>query len=190
MEKEYISQWQMGSYPKIVVIFLLGFFPLVGSCLIVCAISVAYSAYAYEGYPLWYALCFFVYALVPSSVCYLVGWAYIEMGLAQYRFAKEGLFARFPLGKEALIPWDSFQQVCVCYAAYTTRGESRANTVICCVKKGEQKNIKGRWKTDSLFHYKSVICIDYRPSLLEGLKAVFPGNVVDLRNTPEYRLKQ
>ena len=189
MDKEYESLWQMGPYPKIVVAAMLGFCPLVGGCLTVVAIWVSYYSYIYDKYPLSYAISIFMLVMLGAFWCYLMGWAFISMGLAQYRFTKEGLFAKFPLSKGSVIPWEEFQQVCVCYAAYTTRGERRANTVLCCVKKGEKKNMRRRWKTDSIFHYRSVICIDYQPALLEGLKDVYPGEVVDLRDTPEYRLR-
>ena len=189
MEKEYVSSCQMGPYPKIVIVAILGFFPLVGVGLTICAIWSSYHSYVNDNTPLPGALLVFGLLMLGAFACYLIGWAYIAMGLAQYRFTREGLFAKFPLSKGEVIPWDDFQQVCVCYAAYTTRGERRANTVICCVRKGEKKTWRGRWKTDSLFRYRSVICIDYQISLLEGLRDVYPGAVVDLRDTPEYRLR-
>lgn len=189
MEKEYVSLCQMGPYPKIVIFAILGFCPLVGVCLTIGAIWVSYVSYVYDGNTLADALFILVYTLIPALLCYFIGWGFIARGLAQYRFTNEGLFTKYPLSKKKLVPWKEFQQVCVCYAAYTTRGERRANTVICCVKKGEKKNMRRRWKTDSLFRYRSVICIDYQPTLLEGLKDVYPGEVVDLRDTPQYRLK-
>ena len=67
----------------------------------------------------------------------------IDKALAKYRFEKEGLVVKYPFKKEELILWNEFQQVCVCYAAYTTRGTPRASSVICCVKKGEKNNIYG-----------------------------------------------
>lgn len=188
MEKEYTSLNQMGPYPQIVIIALLSFFPLVGFCLTVAAISVSYSSYVHDGYSLLHTLLLFIFMMSVAFLCYVMGWLFIASVLAQYRFTKMGLFAKFPLQKEILIPWEDFQQVCICYAAYTTRGEPRANTVLCFVKKGEKKNWKLRWKTDNIFHYRSVLCIDYRDSLFEGLKEVFPGDIPDLRNTLAYRL--
>ena len=85
-------------------------------------------------------------------------------------------------------PWQEFQQVCVCYAAYTTRGKKKANTVICCVKQGEKKNLHGRWKTDNPFHHRSVICIDYSPEYHADITRMCPYAVEDLRSTRAYRL--
>ena len=188
MEMEYSTTHQMGDYPKSIIVLILGFFPFLGIVLSIAAICVSYSAYALDGYSLTYSLILFAYIMLVSIICFFFGWCFISRGLAKYRFTDIGLTAKFPLKKEIIIPWESFQQVCVCYAAYTTRGVRRANTVICCVKKGETKNGLGRWKTDNPFRYRSVICIEYREALLNGLVEKYCGTVVDLRNMPEYRL--
>lgn len=188
MDKEYLSQHQMGPLPKVVIFAILGFFPLLGIALTVATIYVSYISFMYDGYSLLDTLLFFVNMMFVPCICYALGWVFISQGLAQYRFTKAGLLVKYPLRSEHLVPWSDFQQVCVCLAAYTTRGEPRANTVICCVRKGERKNGWGRWKTDNPFRYKSVICIEYRPSLLEGLREMCPYTVEDLRDTPEYRL--
>lgn len=190
MDKKYTSSHQMGDYPKFVIAIILSFFPLLGLTLAFSAFFVAYSTYANEGYPIEYALTIFGFImLVAGFFCYL-GWILIANGLAKYTFTDVGLVAKYPMKKELVIPWEEFQQVCVCHAAYTTRGTPRANTVICCVKKGENTNGLGRWKTDNPFRYRSVICIDFQNSLLKGLIEKYPGVVVDLRDTPEYRLKR
>ena len=188
MNKEYSTTHQMGNYPKGIIVLMLACFPFLGIMLSFLAIYVLYSSYVLDGYSMASSLGIFAFVMLPSVFCYLLGWAYISAGLAQYKFTDSGLIATFPLRKDELIPWESFQQVCVCYAAYTTRGERRANTVICCVKKGETRNWLGRWKTDNPFRYRSVICIDYREALHNGLIEKYPGTVVDLRNTPQYRL--
>jgi len=178
----------MGSLPPFVIALLLSYVPLVGISLTFCAIYAAYSEYVYEGSPLLYTLVCFIGIMLVAAIFYWIGWIFIAMGLAKYTFTDSGLLVKYPARKEILIPWEEFQQVCICYAAYTTKGPRRANTVICCVKKGETKNGYRRWKTDSFFRYRSVICIDFRESLLNGLKEKYPGTVVDLRDTPEYRL--
>lgn len=189
MDKEYSTTHQMGDYPKSIIVLILAFFPLLGIFLSISAICVSYSIYTFDGYPLIYSIVLFTCLMLISAICSFVGWAFISRGLAKYRFTDIGLIAKFPLRKEVIIPWESFQQVCVCYAAYTTMGKPRANTVICCVKRGETKSGIGRWKTDNPFRYRSVICIDYSEALFNGLVDKYPGTVVDLRNSPEYRLK-
>ena len=188
MNKEYSTTHQMGDYPKSIIVLLLSFFPLLGIFLSISAVCVSYSTYTLDGH-LMCSLVLFAYMMLVSAICFSVGWVFISRGMAKYRFADIGLIAKFPLRKELIIPWGSFQQVCVCFAAYTTRGKPRANTVICCVKQGETKSGVGRWKTDNPFRYRSVICIDYSEALFNGLVDKYPGTVVDLRNTPEYRLK-
>lgn len=111
-----------------------------------------------------------------------------SMGCATYRFEEDGIYAKYPLQAPQVIPWDAFQQVCVCYGGYTTRGERKASTYICCVKKGEKPNVYGRWKTDNVFRHRRVITITYTPELHEGIKERCPYEVVDLRNTLNYRL--
>lgn len=188
MDKEYSTSHQMGNLPKSIIVLLLAFFPLLGLFFSIVAIYTSYSDYI-NGYPLKSSIVWFTYIMLFSAFFYFVGWTFISSGLAKYRFTDIGLIAKYPLRKEVIIPWESFQQVCVCYAAYTTRGKPRASTVICCVKQGETKNGMRRWKTDNPFRYRSVICIVYSEALFNGLVDKYPGTVVDLRNMPEYRLK-
>ena len=190
MEKEYVSKTQMGSYNKLVVAALLGFFPLIGIILIVLAFFVSYLSYLDGNITIYAALFRFGYIFSIAVLCFAIGWVFISVGLAQYRFTNDGLFVKYPFRRESLISWFEFQQICICYAAYTTRGTPRANTVICCVKKNERHNSMGRWKTDNPFRYRTVICIDFSPALMNGLMDVYPGNVVDLRDTPAYRLRK
>lgn len=187
MNIEFTTSNHMGT-PKIVVILLLPFFPLLGVFLSFSAIYVFYDMYIVNGNSL-PAVLFFLSFIIPVAVlCYILGWLLIENGMARYTFTDNGLIAKYPFRKPIIVPWDDFQQVCICYAAYTTRGKPRASTVICCVKKGERKTSVGRWKTDNPFRYRSVICIPFREALLNGLKKTYPGEVVDLRDTLTYRL--
>lgn len=178
----------MGQLHPFVVTLLLAIFPIIGIFITICAVYAAYSEYVYTGSSILYIIVCFLGMSLVAAICFWIGWLFIASGLAKYTFDDSGLLVKYPIRKEILIPWQEFQQICVCYAAYTTRGPRRANTVICCVKMGEKKNGSGRWKTDNPFRYRSVICIDFRESLLKGLEEKYPGTVVDLRNTPAYRL--
>ena len=112
----------------------------------------------------------------------------ISMSFYKYEILAEGIRTKYPLQGWRLISWDEFQQVCVCYAGYTTRGERKAYSVVCFVKKGEKKNLYGRWKTGNPFHYRSVITIEYTDELYEEVKEKCPYEIPDLRKTRLYRL--
>ena len=115
----------------------------------------------------------------------------ISMNFFKYEILAEGIRTKYPLQDWRLISWDAFQQVCVCYRGYTTRGqgtEHTAQSVVCFVKKGEKKNLYGRWKADNSFHHRSVISIDYTDELYEEVKEKCPYEVPDLRKTRLYRL--
>ncbi len=116
-----------------------------------------------------------------------LGWAMISHGKAEYTFHPDGIRAKFPFRKEEFYPWEEFQQVCVCYAHYSSRGPSWALPIICCVKKGEKVTAMGRWKTENPYRYRTVICVKYTPELYEEVVAKCPMEVPDLRNTLTYR---
>lgn len=182
----YETSHQMGDYPRIVIILMLGFCPVVGIGLIGLGIYTAFIG-SIEGYPTWIILMFLLFVMSIAAFVLSLGWAFISGGLARYRFEADGLWVKYPLQSWQLISWDEFQEVCVIHTAFTTRGERRANTDICCVKKGEKRNMYGRWK-DNPFRYHSVICIAYSPALYKGIKERCPYEVVDLRETRAYRL--
>ena len=185
----YETEHQMGGYPKVVIYAILGALPTIGITLIVCSILAACSVITHDGYPV--GVGFFLLATIGGTGLTLLttGWQFITIGMARYRFNKEGVYAKYPLKPEQLYPWNYFQQVCVCYSAYTTRGKQKANTVICCIKHGERKNLYGRWKTENPFRYRNVVCVAYSPALFDGVKDMCPFEVIDLRETPAYKLR-
>ena len=122
-----------------------------------------------------------------SAFCLRLGWCILSRYLARFRFLKEGLAVTFPLRQEEIFPWEDFQQLCVCYTGYPHQDPNgKILSVICCVKKGEKKNICGRWK-ESDFHYRTVIHIEFRPETLEALRQFCPFPVPDLRGIGNYR---
>ena len=179
---------QLSCYPKVVILILLGFFPVLGLGVFCLAIwlfilDIKESSFSY-------IILIAIFALIILSVFFiLLGYTFICRGLAQYRICSDGLLVKYPMKKENLIVWNEFQQVCICYAAYTTAGESRANTVICFIKNDEKKNIHGRWKTDNPFKYRDVICLDYSDELRHGIKERCVHEIIDLRNTMAYKMK-
>lgn len=188
MEKSvYETGHQMGDINNFFVYSLLLFFPILGIGYI--ALGTIYLFIDLFNSSINSDTLKLFFLSVPTGVFLLImGLFLMDKGLAKYRFEKDGLIVKYPLRKEKIIPWTEFQQVCVCYGAYTTRGTPRASTVICCVKKGEEPNIYGRWKTDNPFRSHSVITIDYKPEYYNGIKERCPYDVPDLRNTLTYRL--
>lgn len=185
----YETKHQMGEHSKPVIILLLCMLPLIGAMLVSCAFYAAYAVIALDGYPLSIGLSLFVIVAAVGFTLIHIGWKFITAGLAKYRFAPNGIYAKYPLKPEVFYPWSVFQQVCVCYSAYTTRGPQKANTIICCIKHGEKKNLYGRWKTENPFRYRTVICVNFSLDLLYGVKEMCPFEVIDLRNTPAYKIR-
>ena len=184
----YETEHQMGNYPKWIIYTVLSVFPVLGIIFIIFSIVVFYYAVVIDAYPVIFSFLLFTIICAIGTVLIVVGWKFINTGMAKYRFKKEGVYVKFPLKPEQLFRWDNFQQVCVCYSAYTTRGKQKANTVICCVMHGERKNAYGRWKTENPFRYRTVFCINYSLSLHNGIKEMCPYEVIDLRETYAYRL--
>lgn len=188
-QRTFETSHQMGDYPKIVISLLLGFFPALGISLLFLGLYASYVSIVYDGYPVGAVLVFLLFVIGVSTYFLMLGWAFISSGLARYRFQENGILAKYPFRSEKLFSWDVFQEICIVNTAFTTRGERRANTVICLVIKGEKKDIHGRWKTENPFRYKTVICLHYRPELAQGLRCKCPYDVLDLRETPAYRIK-
>lgn len=139
----------------------------------------------------------FVYILLSSVM--IGGTAVFVMALgrafflerhSKYSFCEDGIWIKDPVRKPKLVLWKEFQQICICYASYTTKGERAAHVVICCVKRGEKKDFYGRWKADSVFHFRKVITLGYTDELYNIIKIKCPYEIVDLRQTPQYKLKR
>lgn len=105
---------------------------------------------------------------------------------SRYRVQQDGLLISFGWHKPKLIPWDAFQEVCVCRADYPTRPPLRYSTVICCIRKGEKKNLYGRWKTNNPFHYRSVIRIAYTEERHQEFLDICPVEIKDFRDSRLY----
>lgn len=184
----YETTHQMGNIPSMVIILLLAFFPVLGVLMIGTAVYVFYISVAVDGYSVGLVFTCIFPVIVLGLICILLGWAFIQGGLSKFRFQADGIYVIRPLSHNRLIPWDQFQEICVCYGAFTTRGTPNAAVVICCVKHGETKNAAGRWKTDNPFRYNSVISILYSQEAHAKIKDVCPFEVIDLRNTTAYKL--
>lgn len=108
-----------------------------------------------------------------------------KMYLVKYKITEEGLWIKYPLESSKLLYWKDFQQICICYSSRNSVG---VYVLICFVKHGEKKSFSnGRWKVDSLFHYRSVITMDYTFALYKSIKKMCPYDIVDLRETTNYK---
>ena len=186
MNKVYKTGHQMGQIPSIVIFFLLSFFPIVGMAVLGLGIWVCFGSIK-QGLSIEFVILSSIYIVSVGIFLLIVGWMMISAGLVKYKISFDGVYAKYPLTKLKLFKWDEFQEVSMCYAARTTRGEPRAIKVLCFVKKGERKNIYGRWKTDNIFKHRRVITINYSDELYEFVKSVCPYRVLDIRKTWEIK---
>ena len=179
---------QLSCYPKVIVLIILGFCPALALGILFSAIWLFFFSIMESGFS-YFTLIVLIAQMILSVFLGFLGHSYICRGLAKYKICSKGLIVKYPVEKEKLIVWDEFQQVCICYAAYTTSGKSRANTVICFIKNAEKKNVHGRWKTDNPFKYRDVICLDYSDELRNAIGECCIHEMMDLRNTMAYKIK-
>lgn len=173
--------------PKWLLIAMIAFFPLIGIFIIAVSIWLLIVGIS-AAFPFVFLVTYLTILIGSGIFLILLGWNFYSSVTANYKFSANGLLVKYPFQTEILLPWTSFQQVCICYAAYTTRGEKRANSVICFVKHGEKKNGSLRWKTDNPFRHRSVICVDFTPELYEQVRSVCPYEISDLRHTRAYHM--
>lgn len=120
-------------------------------------------------------------------LCILKVWTEYDRYWAKFEIDYKGVWEKYPFRAKKFIPWDHFQEVCICYEMYYRRG-MKVYVMICFVKNGAKKNYKGQWKLDGLFSYKKIISLDYTEELHKRLQQICPLGVIDLRDTPEYKL--
>ena len=178
---------QQPMLPKWLLITLIAFFPLIGIFIIAFSVWLLIAGIS-TALPVVFLVTYLTIFISLGVFLVLLGWNFYSSVTANYNYTTIGLLVKYPFQTEILLPWTSFQQVCICYAAYTTGGEQMANSVICFVKHGEKKNGSMRWKTDNPFRHRSVICIDYTPELYDQVKAVCPYEISDLRHTMAYKM--
>ena len=74
IEPCYETAHQMGSYSPIVILLLLGFFPIVGISLIALGIFTAYVSVVHDGYPFFVAFVFLFFVMVIAAFFLILGW--------------------------------------------------------------------------------------------------------------------
>lgn len=104
---------------------------------------------------------------------------------ACYQFHKNGLYVKYPFVNWQCIPWNSFQQICICYP-YDLKTGFKADTIICFVKQGEKKNPFGRWKTENPFHHRRVISFPLDQEIIDALQRKCNIRIDDLRGCGAY----
>ena len=112
-------------------------------------------------------------------ILFFVQWKLLNAIYAKYTFSQDGVVAKYLGRPQITIPWDEFQEVCICYADYNSRSDGQLTKVICLVKKGEKKNLLGRWKVDNFLHCKSVIRINYSENVYSEVITVCPYRVIN-----------
>ena len=125
-------------------------------------------------------------ALLTAAVCLIANIAAIQTAMADFSFDGNGVCVKYPLEKEKFYPWEDFQQVCVCY--YSRATQMNGYPLICLVRKGEKKDLFGRWKTGSLLHYRKLLCLDYSHEQLLEIQKVCPCEISDLRGKGNYKI--
>lgn len=118
----------------------------------------------------------------------IAGWSEVKREFKEISYFDGGICVKYPLQNKKYFSWSAFQQVCVCYTSFTTRGERRARAVLCFVKPGAKKNAYGRWKADEVIYTGKVIVLDYTDELYEEVKTYCPYEIPDLRGKGNYRL--
>jgi len=115
---------------------------------------------------------------------------YLENTIIQ--ILPQGVRVKFAWEPWTIIGWEEFQEVCVCYANYATKGRPGATKIVCFVKRGEKRSfLTGRWKTEGpIFHYRSILRPVYSDELYEIVKEHCPYKVPDLCHTVRYRLHE
>ena len=108
----------------------------------------------------------------------------VDMMFMRCRFETDGLYVQFPISRNRLIPWDAFQEICICYSESIIFGSHPHYSILCLALKGEKKSIYGFYKE---MRYRSVFTMKYSPELCEGLKERCPYEVKDLRDSLMYK---
>lgn len=187
MDEKYEIPGPLVFLPTIALIPFLGFIPVTGLWLVVYAFLDLVKMATSVPFSLFFTIWRFSYFFLHGAVLLSIGLACISEGLANYQFCDDGLRVKYPLSKWELTPWEEFQQICICYTSYTTRGPSRAHTIVCFVKQGEKKNLYGRWKSDNPLHHRKVIDFDLEPDILLKLQLKCTAPIADLRGYGNYR---
>ena len=172
---------QLKGYPKVVVVIMLAFFPMIGVGLLGIGIIFVILAKR-DGIELLSIKWLLLPILGGGIVTIIFGLECISACLAKYRISRGGLETKYPMGAWKLIPWEEFQEVSICYSNQRALSEKRAHRLLCFIKKGERRNICGGWKINNIFRHRSVISIVYSEELYTILKETYPLEIMDLTN--------
>lgn len=154
----------------------------------VCAIGtgITFHMWATDGY-LWWEMPILLFFVFLCNLFSAGAYGELCAEEAQYIFSIEGIQVKFPLQRIQKMPWNDFQQICVCYKNYGRN--SKIIPVIAMIKKGEKVSFFcHRWKTDNPLHYRGVMCMNFSHELLNNMQKVCPYRIVDLRETPDYKV--
>lgn len=140
------------------------------------------TAMRFDGISAWNVFSFIV-ACFFCFACFSVEWKLLSFIFAKYEFAAEGVRVTYLGRRPQILPWEDFQEICVCYADYYARVDGKLTKVICFIKAGEKKNVFGRWKVDNFLRYRTVIRLNYSPALYQKIADTCPYDIVNYCKT-------
>ena len=179
--KSLFNQILTGVVVAILLIALFALAPCLGLCWLIKGAQLLLGTIHSGNLSLWvfgrvlvhWGICF---------VCFVIQWRLVEALFTKYTFCSDGVNATLWKRFTRFIPWEDFQEVCICHADYYSRPDGKLTKVICLVRNGEKKNIYGRWKVDNFLRYLKIIRLDYTTELHEKIANLYPGEIVDYCN--------
>lgn len=165
-----------GSVVAILLFALFALLPCYGVYWLIKAIRIMSEAICTHDFSLWILGNGFVF-LCLSIGCFVIQRQLLRNLFTKYSFCPNGVKATLWKKFTQIIPWEDFQEVCICHADFNSRSDGKLTKVICFVRKGEKKNIYGRWKVDNFLRYGKVIRLDYSSELHEELSRLCPHEI-------------
>lgn len=148
-------------------------------CLAELAAGMGICVWRFAAYPNGWIMLLF-----PMGVCALFAamfWCNVNVLLSRYRIEPEGLRVKLPFRAARLIPWDDFQEVCLCYVRDSRWAKEReTGPAICFIRKGEKPaGLVNYWKTHSPFPYRTILTVMRTEERLAQVRECCPVKVVD-----------
>ena len=129
-------------------------------------------------------------AMVYSSYLFAGIWMEVQVGARECKIAQEGICVKYLLSNEKLLPWEQFQQICVCFEPVKRRYIPPRFTdqeIICFVLRKAKKDSWGFWNIYSKKYFREILFIAYSEESLKELQEYCPMQIVDLRTDNVYQ---
>jgi hypothetical protein len=128
--------------------------------------------------------------MVYSSYLFAGIWMEVQVGARECKIAQEGICVKYPLSNEKLLPWEQFQQICVCFEPVKRRYIPPRFTdqeIICFVLRKAKKDSWGFWNIYSKRYFRTILFIRYSEEVMKALKEHCPTSIIDLRQEQIYQ---